>query len=135
VKIYGTVRVFKEQKAIVGTHIHRVTDFDEITNHLLQVFTGHCIRKKGVLSEKELQTHTGSGKKAPRTFEESKKLVLDTIKNLTNGGGGLVFRDKLKSILSGKMDEIEFNKVIEALVEDMLLMSTDTNNSFTLLAK
>ena len=46
-----------------------------------------------------------------------------------------MFRDKLRSILSGKMDEIEFNKAIEALVDDMLLMSTDMNNSFTLMAK
>ena len=36
VKVYGSIRVFKEQKAIVGTHIHRIVDFDEITNHLLQ---------------------------------------------------------------------------------------------------
>lgn len=50
VKVYGTIRVFKEEKAIVGTHIKRVDKFDEVTNHLLQVFVAHCIRKKGVLS-------------------------------------------------------------------------------------
>ncbi len=52
--MYGTIRVFKEEKAIVGTHIKRVDKFDEVTNHLLQVFVAHCIRKKGVLSNREL---------------------------------------------------------------------------------
>lgn len=55
VKVYGTIRVFKEEKAIVGTHIKRVDKFDEVTNHLLQVFVAHCIRKKGVLSSRELK--------------------------------------------------------------------------------
>jgi len=54
VKVYGTIRVFKEEKAIVGTHIKRVDKFDEVTNHLLQVFVAHCIRKKGVLSNRDL---------------------------------------------------------------------------------
>ena len=54
VKVYGTIRVFKDEKAIVGTHIKRVDKFDEVTNHLLQVFVAHCIRKKGVLSNREL---------------------------------------------------------------------------------
>ena len=35
VKVYGTIRVFKEEKAIVGTHIKRIDKFDEVTNHLL----------------------------------------------------------------------------------------------------
>ncbi|CAI2377469.1 unnamed protein product [Moneuplotes crassus] len=135
VKIYGTIRSFKEQKAIVGTHIHRIVDYDELTNHLLQTFTSHCIRKKGVLSEKELQGHTGSGKKAERNLDETKKLILSTIKNLTNNGGGLVYREKVRSILSGKMDEAEFSKGIDSLVDDMLLISTDNKQTFTLVVK
>ena len=55
VKVYGTIRVFKEEKAIVGTHIKKIDKLDEVTNHLLQVFVANCIRKKGVLSNKELQ--------------------------------------------------------------------------------
>jgi len=35
VKVYGTIRVFKEEKAIVGTHIKQVDKQDDITNHLL----------------------------------------------------------------------------------------------------
>lgn len=49
-KVFGSIRIFKEDKAIVGTHIKKVEKFDEVTNHFLQVFVAHNIRKKGVLS-------------------------------------------------------------------------------------
>ena len=55
VKVYGTIRVFKEEKAIVGTHIKKIDKFDEVTNHLLQVFVAHCIRQKGVLTKNDLR--------------------------------------------------------------------------------
>lgn len=35
VKIFGTIRVFKDEKAIVGISIKKIDKFDEITNHLL----------------------------------------------------------------------------------------------------
>lgn len=54
VKVYGSIRVFKEEKAIVGTHIEAITSFDYVTNHLLQVFVSHCIRKKGALTNRDL---------------------------------------------------------------------------------
>ena len=38
VKIFGTIRIYKEEKAIVGTHIKKVEKFDEVTNHFLQTF-------------------------------------------------------------------------------------------------
>ena len=41
VKVFGTIRVFKEEKAIVGTHIKAIAKYDEITNHFLQVFVSH----------------------------------------------------------------------------------------------
>lgn len=37
-KVYGNIRVFKEEKAIIGTHIKRIEKFEEITNHFLSVF-------------------------------------------------------------------------------------------------
>jgi hypothetical protein len=49
-KVFGTVRVYKEEKAIVGTHIRRIEKFEEVTNHFLQVFVAHQIRTKGVLT-------------------------------------------------------------------------------------
>ena len=44
VKVYGTVRVFKEEKAIVGTFIKPLVNFDAITNHLLTVFVSSQAR-------------------------------------------------------------------------------------------
>ncbi len=40
-KIFGSIRVYKEEKAIVGTHIRPVEKFEEITNHFLQTFVAH----------------------------------------------------------------------------------------------
>jgi hypothetical protein len=49
-KVFGTVRVYKEEKAIVGTHIRKIEKFEEVTNHFLQTFVAHQIRTKGVLT-------------------------------------------------------------------------------------
>ena len=57
-KVYGNIRVFKEEKAIVGTHIKRIEKFDELTNHFLSTYVAHCIRKKGVLKPRELAMET-----------------------------------------------------------------------------
>ena len=54
VKVFGTIRIFKNEKAIVGTHIKKIEKFDEVTNHLLNVFVAHCIRKKGILTTRDL---------------------------------------------------------------------------------
>ena len=53
-KIYGNIRVFKDEKAIVGTHIKKIEKYDEVTNHFLSVFISNCIRKKGILKPREL---------------------------------------------------------------------------------
>ncbi len=53
-KIYGNIRVFKEEKAIVGSHIKRIEKFDEVTNHFLSIFVANCIRKKGLVRPKDL---------------------------------------------------------------------------------
>lgn len=50
VKVYGTIRSFKEEKAIIGNNIKEVTEFNEQTNHFLQVFVAHNMRKFGTLS-------------------------------------------------------------------------------------
>lgn len=38
VKVYGTIRVFKGDRKIVGSKIETIKDHNEITNHFLQVF-------------------------------------------------------------------------------------------------
>lgn len=61
VKVYGTIRVFNKEKAIVGTHIKKIERFDDVTNHLLQVFVAHAIRKKGVLTNRDLHGKESMG--------------------------------------------------------------------------
>ena len=55
VKIYGSIRVFKEEKAIVGSNIKALKSQDELTNHFLQVFVSHNIRHKGLLNNAVLK--------------------------------------------------------------------------------
>ncbi|CDW85451.1 UNKNOWN [Stylonychia lemnae] len=55
VKIYGTIRVFRDEKAIIGSYIKRIDHYDEVTNHFLRVFTKQEIRKHGPLKSKDLQ--------------------------------------------------------------------------------
>lgn len=54
VRVKGTVRVFKEETAVIGNLIQVITQHDEITNHFLQIFLAQQIRKKGVLSQDQL---------------------------------------------------------------------------------
>jgi RPA family protein len=54
VKVFGNIRVYKEDKAIVGTHIKRISKFDELTNHFLQTFVAQSVRLQGVLPQKDL---------------------------------------------------------------------------------
>ena len=55
VKVYGTIRVFNKEKAIVGTHIAKQDKFDEVTNHMLKVFVASNMRRKGILTKNNIQ--------------------------------------------------------------------------------
>jgi len=60
VKLFGNIRVFKDDRVIIGTYIKRVDKLEEITNHFLSVFVAHQIRKKGVLKARELAMDVGN---------------------------------------------------------------------------
>ena len=86
VKVLGTIRVFKEEKAIVGTHIKRIEKFDELTNHLLQVFVANQIRKKGVLTSQDMKSgdqHKQQQMGGNAVGEENKAIVYNVIKTLS----------------------------------------------------
>lgn len=53
-RIFGSLRVFKEDKALVGTNIQTIKSNNEVTNHYLKVFTAHCIRAHGNLTNQDL---------------------------------------------------------------------------------
>jgi len=35
VKVFGSIRVFKDERGIVGSNIKQIEKFDDLTNHLL----------------------------------------------------------------------------------------------------
>ena len=92
VKAFGTIRVFKEEKAIIGTYIKSITKFDELTNHLLQIFVAHQIRKKGILSNKEMQSddHTVARSDGATGDNEHKHLTFSAIRQLGEQSNGHV---------------------------------------------
>mmetsp|Transcript_16234 Transcript_16234/g.27459 ORF Transcript_16234/g.27459 Transcript_16234/m.27459 type:complete len:166 (-) Transcript_16234:225-722(-) len=56
VRVYAIIRIYNEQKYVVGISLNEVEKMDEVTNHFLQIFVNHNIRNKGVLSNEDLQT-------------------------------------------------------------------------------
>ena len=48
-KLYGQIRIFKEEKALIGTGLDKITEMNDVTNHYLKVFTAHCVRKEGMI--------------------------------------------------------------------------------------
>lgn len=54
-KVYGTAKAFRDKKSILAARVSRVTDFNEITNHFLNVFLNESIRTQGVLSPLEIK--------------------------------------------------------------------------------
>lgn len=80
VRVYGSVRVFKEERAIVGSKIEEIKEHNEVTNHLLQVFVSHQARLKGSLSNEQLKNKEGGMVKVKQqSSEESVQTVLDLI--------------------------------------------------------
>ena len=61
VRVYGSIRVFKEERAIVGNNVKEIEKHDEISNHFLQVFVAHNIRTKGVLTNADLKASQAIG--------------------------------------------------------------------------
>jgi hypothetical protein len=137
VKVYGTIRVFKEEKAIVGTHIKRVDKFDEVTNHLLQVFVAHCIRKKGVLSNRDLgaqqQTRGSSATlmQAAQLGGDQKQTVLAVMKELTKQNRYIHAND-IFEVLGGKVQRKDLERTLHLLCEDGVIHSAYANDIYSI---
>lgn len=129
VKVYGTIRVFKEEKAIVGTHIKRVDKFDEVTNHLLQVFVAHCIRKKGVLSGRDLgaqaQPNATSRPSALGAMGsgDQKGTLLEVMKEMGKSNK-FIHKNDIFQYVQKSMGESEVAAALSALCEDGVIYST-----------
>ena len=125
VKIFGSIRKFKESRSIVGNHATRITEFDAITNHFLQVFVAHETRTKGVLTEDDLQD--GEAAQAETDPAKRKSFIEETImKALEEAckqtGKSNATGDEIFNLVKQKnVKHPEFKTTIDNLVDDMKL--------------
>lgn len=119
VKIFGSIRIFKDNRAIVGTHISRITDFDELTNHFLQVFMGSCVRRRGVLKNAGA-TEGGEGR--AKSEDEIKDVIMKAFTRITKDKPK-AGKDEIFTAVKASMTFPEFEKGINALVDDMVIFS------------
>lgn len=136
VKVYGTIRVFKEEKAIVGTHIKRVDKFDEVTNHLLQTFVAQQLRKKGVLTSAELKPSAQGNANASLTniaqqSGDYKQMVLAVMKEM-NKNTRFISKTDIFTMVRNKMTEKDVEKVLIQLCEDGAIHSGYDNDVYSI---
>lgn len=133
-KVYGTIRVFKEEKAIVGTHIKRVDKFDEVCNHLLQVFVSHAIRKKGVLSGNALNAEKKGIKSQPGNAADQKNMVLSLMQELQKKDNQRFVhkKDLIERLAKAKVGEAELERALNELCEDGVIHSTYHNDVYSI---
>ena len=140
VKIYGSIRVFKEEKAIVGSFIKSLKLQDEMTNHFLQVFVSHSIRHKGLLSNNVLKAQDSNaadtaGMNIPQRGQKVgnfKDMVLDLIKEVQkNSSSRFTHRNDLWTICQSKMQNGEFSSAIQDLLDDGAIYTTVDNDCFS----
>jgi RPA family protein len=124
VKIFGSIRMFKENKAIVGTHLHVIEDYDEITNHLLQVFIASCVRRKGILAGQDLTDKPTEGQAVTMNEAQIKQAIIDTLQELAQNTSKSEFsKEEIHRKLKSKVAFPVFEKVTEQMVDDMELFS------------
>jgi hypothetical protein len=55
VRVYAFIRVYNDNKNIVGVKLEEIKNQNDVTNHFLKIFVAHNLRKKGVLNNEKLQ--------------------------------------------------------------------------------
>ena len=138
VKIYGSMRVFKEKRAIVASKCEEIIKHDEITNHLLQSFVAHNIRIKGTLSSDQIKTEVGQGK-SNQGFNQPKggehlgvdhsNTVLDLMKEVTKNNRFCHKKD-LWSICQKQMSVQQFDRALDTLMDDGAIYTAVDDNQY-----
>ena len=129
VRIYGEIRVFKDERAIVGHFVKKVEKMDEMTNHLLQVFVASNIRTKGVLA-KEQMDNKGAKPAAPRGGgKDVQATVLDLMKEVTKNNR-FAHRNDLWTICQNQMSHQDFKNSLDALMEDGAIYTAIGDDQF-----
>jgi len=153
VKVYGTIRVFNKEKAIVGTHIKKIEKLDDVTNHLLQVFVAHAIRKKGVLTTRDLHSAAVVSQGARATgapgqggasmgmtpgfgagmaaSSDPVKLVFAVIKEIAKGNK-FVHKSDIFNNVQHTMNQKDFNNALTVLCDNGNIYSSYDNDIFSI---
>jgi hypothetical protein len=153
VKVYGTIRVFNNEKAIVGTHIKKIDKMDDVTNHLLQVFVAHAIRKKGVLTNRDLhgaavvagQGVRGSGASvfggagqigsafgsSMASSSDAKSLVLAVMKEISKSNK-FIHKSDIFSHLQHQINKKDFDNALNQLCDNGAIYSTYDNDIYSI---
>lgn len=121
VKIFGNLRCFKDVRAVVGMTITKIKDYDELTNHWLQVFIAEAVRKNGVLSSSEAAHGSSSG---PLSEEEVRRLVKEVFDKFKIHKSQCR-RAEVYAELKKKISERELDDAINYLLEDMQIFEQE----------
>lgn len=102
--------------------INNITDFDEWTNHWLNVITAKCIRQFGPLNEEELKG-VGQENKEKTEIEPAEKNLLETIENLKRDRQELFYED-IQNQMEVKLTMKEFEDLIAKMIRKNLIKQT-----------
>ena len=109
--------------------ISNVTDYNEVTNHWLNVITAKCIRKFGPLTEEELKGAEAVEKAQAKAsvggsgMSPQEKSVVETIEKMKRDKTELV-HEEIYDQMEEKMGFADFEKLIKEMVRKRILKST-----------
>jgi replication factor A2 len=89
VRVIGNLRVFQNGPSVVGFQLIPLTDFNELTFHMLEVIHTHCVNTK--------TAQGGSPAKAPAAQSNDSNVISNS--NFGNDGGDGAFSDIQKQVL------------------------------------
>jgi hypothetical protein len=137
VRVYGSIRVFKEEKAIVGSNIEKLASMNEMTNHFLQTFVASQIRHKGLLSKHEIKLDSGNQNNNQNQMArgtaggaDKSQIVLDLMKEITKNSR-FTHRNDLWTMLQAKMSHSDFTAAIENLLSNGTIFTTVDDDTFS----
>ena len=141
-KVFGSIRVFKDDKALVGTNIQAVTNKDEVTNHFLKVFTSHCIRKHGSLSNQDLKGAAAGGpavmggrgsKPGAQSAQDAQQMIISVMKELKKQySSNMVNKNDVWTSCQGKMSKADFETNLEDLENEGTIYQGGNSETFCL---
>ena len=114
VRIYGFIRVFHDQKSIVGINLQEITKHDEITNHFLKVFVAHNVRHKGVLDAKDTNSAMPAKSNTGVSGQNKNQTVLNLMKEICRTSK-FAHKNDLWTMCQRQMTNEEFVNALQGL--------------------